>query len=124
MNLQLQLFDHVTVIKIAGRIDSHSVHKLRQQLLLTADVQRANVVLDLGGVDFIDSSGLAAIVHGMKQCRATGGDLRLCKLHQSVRMVLELTRLDKALDIFPNQEGALLSFAAATAQAEANTVLL
>lgn len=124
MNLQLHLFDHVTVIKITGRIDSHSVHKLRQQLALTTDGQAANIVLELGGVDFIDSSGLAAIVHGMKQCRATGGDLRLCKLHQSVRMVLELTRLDKALDIFPNQEGALLSFAAATAQAEAHAVLL
>lgn len=123
MNLQLNLFDNVTVIKIVGRIDSHSVHRLRQQLSLTAERQDANVVLDLDGVDFIDSSGLAALVHGMKQCRATGGDLRLCKLHQSVRMVLELTRLDKALDIFPNQEGALRSFAAAAAKAEAPAVL-
>lgn len=123
MNLQLNFFDNVTMIQIVGRIDSHSVHRLRQQLAQSAERQGANIVLDLGGVDFIDSSGLAAIVHGMKQCRATGGDLRLCKLHQSVRMVLELTRLDRALDIFPNQEGALRSFAATTAKAEAHAVL-
>ena len=123
MNLHINFFDNVTVIQLAGRIDSHSVHKLRQQLSQSAERQGANIVLDLGGVDFIDSSGLAAIVHGMKQCRATGGDLRLCKLHQSVRMVLELTRLDRALDIFPNQEGALHSFAATAATPEAHAVL-
>lgn len=122
MNLQVNFFDNVTVIAVTGRIDSHSVQRLRQQLSVTAERQRANTVLDLGGVDFIDSSGLAAIVHGMKQCRATGGDLRLCRLHQSVRMVLELTRLDKALDIFPNQEGALRSFAAAATVTEAHTI--
>lgn len=112
MNLQLLSFDNVVVIKVAGRIDSHSVQRLRQQLAYSADGQQNNIVLDLAGVDFIDSSGLAAIVHGMKQCRAVGGDLRLCKPPQAVRMVLELTRLDKALDIFPNQESALRSFAA------------
>ncbi|MFZ4661665.1 MAG: STAS domain-containing protein [Caldilineaceae bacterium] len=116
MNLQLTSFDNVTMIKIAGRIDSHSVQRLRQQLVLSAAGQEKNIVLDLAGVDFIDSSGLAAIVHGMKQCRAVGGDLRLCKPPQAVRMVLELTRLDKALDIYPNEESALLSFATAQAK--------
>ncbi|MCE7981239.1 MAG: anti-sigma factor antagonist [Caldilinea sp. CFX5] len=111
MNLQLTSFDNITVLKIAGRIDSHSVQRLRQQLALSASGPGKNIILDLAGVDFIDSSGLAAIVHGMKQCRAVGGDLRLCKPPQAVRMVLELTRLDKALDIFPSQESALLSFA-------------
>lgn len=110
MNLQVTSFDNVTVMKMAGRIDSHSVQRLRQQLALSTNGQAKNIILDLAGVDFIDSSGLAAIVHGMKQCRAGGGDLRLCKPPQAVRMVLELTRLDKALDIFPNQESALLSF--------------
>lgn len=122
MNLQVNFFDNVTVIAVTGRIDSHSVNRLRQQLSVSTARQQANTVLDLGGVDFIDSSGLAAIVHGMKQCRATGGDLRLCRLHQSVRMVLELTRLDKALDIFPNQEGALRSFATAAAIAPARAM--
>ncbi len=110
MNLQLDAFDNVTVIKISGRIDTHSVHRLRQQLLLAANGSDKNIVIDLAGVDFIDSSGLATIVQAMKQCRASTGDLRLCKPTQSVRMVLELTRLDKALDIFPTQESALASF--------------
>lgn len=123
MNLQLASFDNATVIKIAGRIDSHSVQRLRQQLVLNAAGQAKNIVLDLAGVDFIDSSGLAAIVHGMKQCRAGGGDLRLCKPPQAVRMVLELTRLDKALDIYPNEESALLSFAIAEPKLEMQVAL-
>lgn len=118
MNLQVNSFDNVTVIKISGRIDSHSVQRLRQQLALSVGSAEKNIVLDLAGVDFIDSSGLAAIVHAMKQCRAGGGDLRLCKTPQAVRMVLELTRLDKALDIFPNQESALLSFTTPAVRAD------
>jgi anti-sigma B factor antagonist len=110
MNLELNSVDNVTLIKILGRVDTHSVKRLRQQLVQTVEGAGKNVILDLAGVDFIDSSGLATIVHGMKQCRDKGGDLRLCKPPQAVRMVLELTRLDKALEIFPNQEGALHSF--------------
>lgn len=119
MNLQLDAFDNVTVIKISGRIDTHSVHRLRQQLTLAAHGSDKNIIIDMAGVDFIDSSGLATIVQAMKQCRAGNGDLRLCKPPQSVRMVLELTRLDKALDIFPTQESALASFVASTQDAHA-----
>ena len=118
MNLQMNSFDNVTVIKISGRIDTHSVPRLRQQLALTNGAAKKNVILDLAGVDFIDSSGLSTLVHTMKQCRGSGGDLRLCKAPQAVRMVLELTRLDKALAIFPNQEGALLSFKSAVDKPE------
>lgn len=123
MNLQVKLLDTVTVIELSGRLDSHSVAQLRQQLALPATRPLPQIILDLSGVDFIDSSGLAAIVHGMKQCRASRGDLRLCGLNQSVRMVLELTRLDKALDIFPNQAGALRSFTPPATKAERQTVL-
>ncbi len=118
VNLQIEAFDTVTVLKISGRIDTHSVHRLRQQLFLAANGADKNIVLDLAGVDFIDSSGLATIVQTMKQCRAGRGDLRLCKPTQSVRMVLELTRLDKALDIFPTQESALASFVATRQDAQ------
>ena len=110
MNLQVDAFDNVTVLKISGRIDTHSAHRLRQQLFLAATGADKNIVIDLAGVDFIDSSGLATIVQAMKQCRSGDGDLRLCRPPQSVRMVLELTRLDKALDIFSTQESALASF--------------
>jgi len=115
MNLHLDLFESITIIKISGRVDTYSAHRLRQQILLAASGSGKNVIVDLSGVDFIDSSGLAAIVQGMKQCRASGGDLRLCKPPQTIRMVLELTRLDQALDIFPNQESAMFSFSAALA---------
>ena len=64
MNLQLTSFDNVTMIKIAGRIDSHSVQRLRQQLVLSAAGQEKNIVLDLAGVDFIDSSGWRPLCMG------------------------------------------------------------
>jgi anti-sigma B factor antagonist len=111
VNLHVDSVDNITVIKLSGRLDTYSAQRLRQQILLMASGPNKNLIVDLAGLDFIDSSGLAAIVQGMKQCRAGGGDLRLCRPPQAIRMVLELTRLDKALDIFPNHESAIHSFA-------------
>ena len=69
------------------------------------------VVVNLAGVNFIDSTGLATLVQGMKHCRQEKGDLRLCGLQQPVRIIFELTRLDKAFEILTDEESAVNSFA-------------
>ena len=69
------------------------------------------MIIDLAEVTFIDSSGLVMLVQNMRRCREKGGDLYLCSPQQPVRMVLELTRLDKAIEIFLTQEEACNAFA-------------
>jgi anti-sigma B factor antagonist len=100
----------VTVLTLAGRIDSVTAPELRAQLSRSITRRPPNIVVDLTGVDFIDSSGLAAIVQGMRSCRAGGGNLCLSNPQRPVRMILELTRLDRAIDIFPNDNEAIASF--------------
>jgi anti-sigma B factor antagonist len=102
--------EDVTVLTIKGSIDTYTVRGLYQQLDVAVATRSAKLVLNLADVDFMDSSGLAALVQGMKKCRDRGGDLYLCNLQQPVRMILELTRLDKALEIFPSEQDAVASF--------------
>ena len=73
----------------------------------------ANAVVNLGGVSFMDSAALATLVLAMKRCRQAGGDLRLCNLQQPVRIIFELTRLDKAFDIYASETEALAQAALA-----------
>jgi len=58
-----------------------------------------NVVIDLGMVQFVDSSGLATFVSLLKRMPA-GGQLRLCQVHENVKQLLRLTRLDKIFRMY------------------------
>jgi anti-sigma B factor antagonist len=100
----------VQCIAITGRFDIKHVHSTHHHIG-TALEQTANLIIDLSGAHFIDSTALALLVRTMNQCRQAGGDLRLCGVQPSVRYIFELTRLDRAFTLFPNREAALLSFA-------------
>ncbi len=70
-----------------------------------------NLVLDLGELAFIDSSGLAAFVAGYKAAVEAGGSLKLACLVPQVSQVFSLTRLDRVFETFATIEAALVSFA-------------
>ena len=105
----------VTVLALAGRIDAHTAPQLQTRIQTASKAEPSNLIIDLTAVDFMDSSGLAALVQGMRRCQATGGRLCLSNPQQPVRMVLELTRLDQAIGIFADQQEAIASFYTAKA---------
>lgn len=70
------------------------------------------MVLDLGLLRFLDSSGLGAFLSCLRRLNAKGGDLKLCAMSKQVRTVFELVRLHKIFDIFETREEALRAFAA------------
>ncbi|QWC85522.1 STAS domain-containing protein [Nocardioidaceae bacterium] len=65
------------------------------------------VVVDLSTTDFVDSSGLGALVGGLKSARQAGGDLRLAGAGEQVRSVLRLTNLDRVLRSHDDVAGAV-----------------
>ncbi len=97
----------VAIIGLSGRFDAHEVPQVRQMLTRAADRTKGHIVVNLGGVNFIDSSGLACLVQGMKYCRELGADQILCNLQQPVRIIFELTRLDRAFKISDSVEEAV-----------------
>jgi anti-sigma B factor antagonist len=69
------------------------------------------VVVNLSGVTFIDSAALSALVSGLKRCRMGKGELYLCCLQQPVRVIFELTRLNRAFTIFEEEAIAVAMLA-------------
>jgi anti-sigma B factor antagonist len=86
------------VIAARGRLTMVSARTFRETV--TAEIDRAAgalVVIDLSGTEFVDSSGLGALVACLKTARQAGGDLRLAAPSEQVSMVLGLTNLDRVL---------------------------
>lgn len=95
------------VVSLEGTLDASVAAKVRDELKSIVDSGRNQVVVDLTGVKFIDSSGLSALVTGFKAARAVGGDVALCGLTAPVRSIIELTRLHRIMDIYDDVDAAV-----------------
>jgi anti-sigma B factor antagonist len=92
------------------RLDAHNSSELKTQMLNLFEEGKNDMIVDLGEVRFVDSSGLGALVSGFKNASARNGNLKLCNLQQQVQSMFELTRLHRVFEIFPDKQQALASF--------------
>jgi len=97
------------VLTVRGEVDVTTTPRVRAQLIsLLSEDGKPLVVVDLEGVDFLDSSGLGALVAGLKLARSRSGELRIvCDQQRSVRKVLEVTGLERVLDRYDSVEAAV-----------------
>lgn len=102
----IQLSPQVVLTPIAGRFDAHQVPKVQKEIDAALANGATTVIMELSEVNFVDSSALAVMVRTMKHCRERGGELILCGLRQPVRIIFELTRMDKAFRIFDDVTAA------------------
>ncbi len=84
---------------IEGELDVHSAKALRAAVMDEIRDDSPTVVLDLGGVAYIDSSGLGILVYLKKEIGRQGGKLVISHLQESVLNVFRLTRLDSFFEI-------------------------
>jgi len=111
--MQLNIVEQDDIVNITieeERMDAHNSGDLKEQMLQLFDDGKCNLIIDLGKVRFIDSSGLGALVSGFKNASAREGSLKLCCLQPQVQSMFELTRLHRVFEIFSNNEEALKSF--------------
>jgi anti-anti-sigma factor len=104
--------DHVTLVEVSGRVDSMNAEQLGEKLIEEIDGGRAQIVLDLAGVEYMSSAGLREIVAALKRAkRGNGaGDVRIAQPSYRVREVLEMAGLDTIIQIYPTQVEALGSY--------------
>ena len=100
----------ITIIELAGRFDAYEVSEVKSWFKNPRNTSHKNIIVNLTNIDFIDSSALAALVQGMKRCRQAEGDLHLSGPQPQVRIIFELTRLDKAFEIYSTEEEAIKAF--------------
>lgn len=110
-NLSVRV-DHngaIPVIRIEGEVDLYSSPQARKVILEEAAKAPPGLVVDLTGVSYMDSSGLATLVEGLQAIEKRGGRLVLCGMQPIVREVFELTHLDSVFHIVHSVEEALRS---------------
>ena len=95
------------VIRPQGRLNLLAAPRLREVVAQCVGQGRPHIVVDLSGTTFMDSSGLGALIAGLKTARQAGGNLRIAALNEQVQMVLELTNLDRVLRPYPTVAEAL-----------------
>ena len=94
------------VLELAGEIDLRTSPGLRSSFLNVLEHKSARVVVDLGGVNYVDSSGVGTIVEFKRKAMRDKTKVILVGLQPRVRSLFEITRLDKFFDIAATIEEA------------------
>src|SRR5918992_1870439 len=110
MELSVRENQGVTVVMVSGEMNAGNSTQLEEELdhLLTEGSRK--LVIDLGKVGFMNSSGLAALVRYYKLARSNCGDICLAALQPPVRQAFQLSRLDRVFDLQPDVTRAVQRF--------------
>ncbi|QIZ70073.1 STAS domain-containing protein [Oxynema aestuarii] len=92
------------VIRPTGILDATQASQLRREIAHCLEKETEIVLVNLEQVAFIDSSGLGALVSALKMVRNSGGALFICSINDQVRMLFDLTSMDRVFKIYENEE--------------------
>lgn len=95
------------MLSVAGELDVVGAPDLRQHVMAAVRTGTHRLVLDLTGVDFIDSFGLGVLIGALKRVRLLDGDLRLVVPEPRVRRVFEVCDLDRVFTLHASLEEAV-----------------
>ena len=88
------------VVQPTGILDGIRGNNLRREISDLVAAGAKTVLIDLQNVTFMDSSGLSALVSALKTVRTGGGKLYLSSINDQVKMVFDLTRMDRVFETF------------------------
>ncbi|WP_456276980.1 STAS domain-containing protein [Bacillus sp. AK128] len=101
MNLQVEInqegLTHHVFVK--GEVDAYTAPKLKDEIVPLAEGKDVNLVIDLSGVSYIDSTGLGVFIGALKSTRKFGGTLQLVGLNDRVKRLFTITGLNEIIDI-------------------------
>ena len=96
-----------TVVVVGGEIDVYTAPKLREQLIDLVSSGQYHLVVDMEGVEFLDSTGLGVLVGGLKKVRAHDGSLELVCNQDRLLKIFRITGLAKVFVIHETADEAL-----------------
>lgn len=97
----------IMVLTPVGRLDITTAWQFRLKLQECISKHSRHVVVNLGQVNFIDSSGLTSLVAGMRDADKVKGSFRICNVHPEAKLVFEVTMMDTVFEIFETEEQIL-----------------
>jgi len=99
----------VAIVHLTGRLNMVAAGRLRDLISVSVAEGHPRVVVDLTNVDFMDSSGLGALISGLKTTRQAGGDLRIAAPTEQVQLVLQLTNMERVFTAYGSAETAFVN---------------
>jgi anti-sigma B factor antagonist len=97
------------ILAVRGEVDVYTAPRFRERLIELVSEGKYRIVVDLEGVDFLDSTGLGVLVGGLKRLRTHDGDLALVCTQARILKVFEITGLTKVFAIHDSVDAAVAS---------------
>ena len=110
MELTLNVYSETpgsTVIAVSGEIDVYTAPKLREKLVSLAESGSSHLIVDMEGVEFLDSTGLGVLVGGLKRVRAHEGWIDLVCTQGRILRIFRITGLNKVFNIYDTVPAAI-----------------
>src|SRR6266566_4607577 len=108
LQIEARHLEKITVFDVSGDIDLATSPELRKALLREfRELRMPRVVLNLKDVHYIDSSGVASLVEGLKASRDVGSRFVLFGLNKTIREVLQLSKLLRIFEVYDDEEQAV-----------------
>ena len=98
-----------TVIEVSGEIDVYTAPRLREALISLVEAGNYRLIVDMEGVEFLDSTGLGVLVGGLKRVRAHDGGIDLVCTQGRILRIFRITGLSKVFDIYDSVDDAVAS---------------
>ena len=103
--------DNVVILQLSGKImGGPDATLLNDKLYELIEAGKTKVIADLGGVDWMNSSGLGILIGGLTTMRNSGGDLKLANFTDRIQSLLMITKLLTVFETFETVENAIESF--------------
>lgn len=109
MKIEVSEYKGKKVVEISGEIDMHASPSLRRELMALIGRKTTPLLIDLKGVSYIDSSGIATFVEGLKGMMSFGGRLKLVSIPAGVMEIFNFSKLDRVFEIYGNLDDAINS---------------
>ena len=107
LSLDVTERDGYSVLSVRGEVDVYTAPKFRERLIELVSDGKYEIIVDLEGVDFLDSTGLGVLVGGLKKVRAHDGSLELICTQDRLLKIFRITGLAKVFVIHDSADGAL-----------------
>lgn len=110
MDITTKISGNVAIINLQGRLDFNSANQLKDASREFFSRDNCKLVLNMDKVDFINSSGLGALVSILKEVRHHKGALKISNLADYIREIFDITQLSSIFDICEDETHALKGF--------------
>ena len=99
LNIKHEKINEVLCVFLTGEVDAYTAPKLRETLIPLTEEKAVEIVIDLTGVDYIDSTGLGVFIGALKSSHNHSSSIKLRGLSKRVARLFKITGLDEVLEI-------------------------